>query len=72
MTGIQVQGTEQVLRGTLAACKFTLFQIEADRVTAAVSVNMPREGRVIKRLIETGRAVDKTALADPAVRLDAI
>jgi 3-phenylpropionate/trans-cinnamate dioxygenase ferredoxin reductase subunit len=61
-----------VIRGDLAARKFIAFWLSKRRVLAAMNVNIWDVTEPIKQLIHSGKRIDTTRLADPAVPLDAL
>ncbi|WP_323745050.1 NAD(P)/FAD-dependent oxidoreductase [Noviherbaspirillum malthae] len=64
MIGLSRQDASLVLRGSLSDRKFTLFQVNGNKITAAVSVNSPRDMKQVKRLMKKGAAVNVADLAD--------
>jgi 3-phenylpropionate/trans-cinnamate dioxygenase ferredoxin reductase subunit len=72
MIGLARQDATQIVRGSLEDRQFTLFQVAGGRITAAVSVNTPRDMRQAKRLMKKGTLVSVEDLADFSVRLDTL
>jgi 3-phenylpropionate/trans-cinnamate dioxygenase ferredoxin reductase subunit len=60
---------ERVTRGRLDDLDFIAFDIEGDRVVAAVAMNRGRDIAAARRLIERRIVVDRTRLADDDVPL---
>lgn len=69
IAGIPERWSEVVFRGDITGRDYMIFLLEAGRVVGAISVNQPRDMRFARRLLQTGKAVDATALADPAVSM---
>lgn len=72
MVGLVRQDATQILRGSLADRKFTLFQIIGDRITASVSVNSPRDMKQAKRLMKKGIAVNVDDLSNLSKGLETL
>ncbi|MFM2130343.1 MAG: hypothetical protein RL477_1889, partial [Pseudomonadota bacterium] len=71
---LQVAGAPEswdrlVVRGDPAAKKGIVFYMAQDRVVGATAFNQGREMRFLKRLIETGKPVTDTDLADEGRKL---
>jgi 3-phenylpropionate/trans-cinnamate dioxygenase ferredoxin reductase subunit len=69
LLGLPERWPEPVARGDRNGASFSLFYLDGERIVAVVSVNAPRDLRAAKRLMQLGRAVRATDLADPAVNL---
>ena len=74
---IQIAGLPEawgpvVLRGDPADRKFTAFCLQDGRLAGAIAVNSPRDLRIARGLIETGRQVSAAALVDPSVALKSL
>lgn len=63
MVGLSADGDTEVVRGSMADDRFSVFYLRDGAVVAVDAVNGPREFIVCKRLI--GRQVDPRMLADP-------
>ena len=61
-----------VLRGDLAARKFSVFHLRAGKVAAVEAVNAPQDYMIGKKLIAEGRAVAAATLADTAIPMKQI
>ena len=61
-----------VMRGEPAAGAFALFYLDGDVVQAALGVNVAKDLRFARRLIEQRRPVDATRLADPATPMSKV
>jgi 3-phenylpropionate/trans-cinnamate dioxygenase ferredoxin reductase subunit len=59
----------RITRGSLDALDFITFDLEDDRIVAAVAINRGRDIAAARRLIERRIAVDRTRLADDDVPL---
>lgn len=70
--GFPPAGGEAVLRGSMAEGRFSLFWLGGDRLTASLSVNVPIDIKVAKRLISAGKPVSAAQLADEAVVLKSL
>jgi 3-phenylpropionate/trans-cinnamate dioxygenase ferredoxin reductase subunit len=69
IVGLPERWPEPVVRGDRNGASFSLFYLDGERVVAVVSINAPRDLRAAKRLMQDGRAVRATDLADPAFNL---
>jgi NADPH-dependent 2,4-dienoyl-CoA reductase/sulfur reductase-like enzyme len=69
MAGAPERWDELVFRGEPAERSFTVFHLAGDKVVAVTTVNAIRDMRFGRMLIERGRAVDRTLLADKSVKL---
>jgi 3-phenylpropionate/trans-cinnamate dioxygenase ferredoxin reductase subunit len=69
LLGLPERWPEPVARGDPDGASFSLFYVEGERLVAVVSVNAPRDLRAAKRLMQAGKPVRATDLADPAVSL---
>jgi NADPH-dependent 2,4-dienoyl-CoA reductase/sulfur reductase-like enzyme len=58
-----------VTRGDVAGGKFMLFYMHGGKVVAANTFNLGREMRFARKLIETGKAVSESDLANEAVKM---
>jgi 3-phenylpropionate/trans-cinnamate dioxygenase ferredoxin reductase subunit len=69
LLGLPERWPEPVVRGDRHGASFSLFYLDGERIVAVVSVNAPRDLRATKRLMQLGRAVRASDLAEPAVNL---
>lgn len=69
MAGAPDRWDQIVWRGAPTDPAFTLFQLDAGKLVAAVTVNNARDMRFARMLIQRGLPVDPSALADKAVKL---
>jgi 3-phenylpropionate/trans-cinnamate dioxygenase ferredoxin reductase subunit len=72
MVGYSSDGTQQVLRGNVAARQFMTFYLADGAIVAADSVNMPREFLLARQLAEKRVKADAAMLADPASDLKSL
>ncbi len=72
MVGLPEAWERLVLRGDMAARRFTAFYLQGEQVVAANAVNNGRDIRPARELIARHIAVADTALADPATNLRAL
>ncbi len=72
MTGVAERWDQIVFRGDMEDRRFTAFYLLDGALVAANSVNLPRDVRYARKLIERKARVDADALADPAVPLKAL
>jgi 3-phenylpropionate/trans-cinnamate dioxygenase ferredoxin reductase component len=72
LLGIPHKSDESVTRGDPAADKFLQFFLYGGRIEAAAAVNNPRDLRMAKRLLQSGKEVDRVRLADPGVALQSL
>jgi 3-phenylpropionate/trans-cinnamate dioxygenase ferredoxin reductase subunit len=64
IAGAPVKWDKLVTRGDPASGKFMMFYLSAGRVVAANTFNLGRDMRFARRLIETGKVVAESDLAD--------
>lgn len=69
IAGAPVKWDKLVTRGDPAGGKFMMFYMAAGRVVAANTFNLGRDMRFAKRLIETGKMVAESDLADETSKL---
>ena len=69
MAGLATADDTAVLRGDMAADKFTLYHLRDGAIAAAHSVNKPAEHLQARKLIASGARVPPSRLADPAFDL---
>ena len=69
ITGLTVEGAEEVVRGDLDGFAGLLFQLVEGRLVAAIGLNSVRDLRFAKQIIQLGGEVSAGELADPAVKL---
>jgi 3-phenylpropionate/trans-cinnamate dioxygenase ferredoxin reductase subunit len=69
ISGAPVKWDKLVTRGDPAGGKFMMFYLHAGRVVAANTFNLGRDMRFAKRLIETGKMVTESDLADEKAKL---
>jgi len=67
--GYPTQGDTTVMRGDPAEHRFCVFTLREKRVVGAALVNSGAERRPIMNIMETGREVEASVLADAAVKL---
>jgi 3-phenylpropionate/trans-cinnamate dioxygenase ferredoxin reductase subunit len=72
LLGIPHKSDESVTRGDPAGDKFLQFFLYGGRIEAAAAINNPRDLRMAKRLMQSGKEVDRVRLADPAVALQSL
>ena len=72
LVGLPVEWDRTVTRGDRAADKFVEIYLKGERIEGAAAINEPRDIRFVRRLMQTGKAVDPARLADPAVKLQAL
>ena len=61
-----------VVRGARADAQFLEFYLADGRIQGAAAINNPRDIRMAKRMMATGKTFDPAALADPEVKLQAL
>jgi len=69
IVGLPLDADRTLLRGTLAERKFVALHLQGRRLVGATLVNLGREMRPCKALVEYGADLDLARLADPAVSL---
>lgn len=72
LLGIPHKSDEFVTRGDPATDKFLEFFLYEGRIEAVAAINNPRDLRMAKRLVQSGKEVDRTKLADPAAPLQSL
>jgi 3-phenylpropionate/trans-cinnamate dioxygenase ferredoxin reductase component len=72
LLGIPHKSDETVTRGDLGTDKFLQFFLCGGRIEAVAAMNNPRDLRMAKRLLQSGKEVDRARLADPAVALQSL
>jgi 3-phenylpropionate/trans-cinnamate dioxygenase ferredoxin reductase subunit len=65
-------GADVVLRGDLAAGKFTAFHYDGDALRGACAINRPAEFGAARRLLQLGVALPRERAADAAFALDSL
>jgi 3-phenylpropionate/trans-cinnamate dioxygenase ferredoxin reductase subunit len=65
-------GADVVLRGDLAAGKFTAFHYEGDMLRGACAINRPAEFGAARRLLQLGVPLPRERAADAAFALDSL
>ena len=69
IVGLPLAADHTLLRGTLAERKFVALHLQGRKLVGATLVNLGREMRPCKALIECGEDLDLARLANPAVSL---
>jgi 3-phenylpropionate/trans-cinnamate dioxygenase ferredoxin reductase subunit len=69
MLGHSPPTPDRVVRGSLPARDFIAFDLDGDRIVAAVALNRGKDISAARRLIERRVSVDRTRLADEDVAL---
>jgi 3-phenylpropionate/trans-cinnamate dioxygenase ferredoxin reductase subunit len=72
LMGLASTWDRTVTRGDPASGAFTVFYLQDGRLVGAAGINTGRDVRFCRRLIQSGRPFDPAALADPAVKLQAL
>ena len=72
LVGLPADFEETVTRGDRADGSFVEFYMKGGRIDGAAAINNPRDIRFAKRLMQAEKVVDPAALADPAVKLQAL
>ena len=67
--GIPEPHHDVIERGDVTSDAYSLIYMSDGAIAAAVSINQPRDNRIISRMIEGGKSVDKRALADIKINL---
>ena len=67
--GYQAQGDTTVMRGDPSENKFCVFTLFENKIVSAALINSGAERRPVTNIIETGREVEASVLADPAFKL---
>jgi NADPH-dependent 2,4-dienoyl-CoA reductase/sulfur reductase-like enzyme len=69
VAGLPERWDSVVVRGDPAGDAYMLFQMECARPVGAMSVNLPRDMRFARRLLQAAKDVDAAALADTGVSM---
>ena len=72
MIGMPENWDQLVIRGDMAAQKFTAFYLKGGDIDGANAVNSPRELRFARMLMEQNVRPDPAALADPDIPLKSL
>ena len=72
LIGIPEGWTETVTRGDPEAGQFIMFYLKDGQIDGAAAINAPRDIRFARRLMAAGKVVDRTQLANPDVKLQAL
>jgi NADPH-dependent 2,4-dienoyl-CoA reductase/sulfur reductase-like enzyme len=72
IVGLPLDGESTILRGSVEKRQFALLHLDGSRLVGATLVNLGREMRPCKTLIESGRRLDPVQLADPSAALRAL
>ena len=72
LVGLPAGFEQTVTRGERADGSFVEFYMKGGRIDGAAAINNPRDIRFAKRLMQARKTVDPAALADPAVKLQAL
>jgi len=69
VAGMPDSWDEVVVRGDPASGAYMLFQLAGGKPVGVMSVNLPRDMRFARRILQAGKAVDAAALADTDVSM---
>ena len=69
VAGLPEAWDEVVARGDPASGSYMLFQMAGGQPVGAMSVNLPRDMRFARRLLQSGKSVDAEQLADPDISM---
>ena len=72
LVGLPSAFDDTVTRGERAQGSFVEFYLKDGRIDGAAAINSPRDIRFARRLMQAEKIVDPAALADPAVKLQAL
>ncbi|MCY4549474.1 MAG: FAD-dependent oxidoreductase [Defluviicoccus sp.] len=72
LVGLPSAFDDTVTRGERAQGSFVEFYMKDGRIDGAAAINSPRDIRFARRLMQAEKIVDPAALADPAVKLQAL
>lgn len=72
LVGLPGDFDRTVTRGERAAGSFIDFYLKDGRIDGAAAIDNPRDIRFTRRLMQAEKIVDPAALADPAVKLQAL
>ena len=72
LVGLPSAFDDTVTRGARADGSFVEFYMKDGRIDGAAAINSPRDIRFARRLMQAEKIVDPAALADPAVKLQAL
>lgn len=69
LVGLPSLAAPGIHRGDESSGQFVVFYMKDGRIDGAAAVNSGRDVRIIRRLMQAGKAVDPAKLVDPAVKL---
>jgi 3-phenylpropionate/trans-cinnamate dioxygenase ferredoxin reductase subunit len=61
--GPAYEWTEEIVRGSVDDGEFTIFYLDGDKLAAALTVGRSDDLEEARRLLASGEAVDRSALA---------
>jgi len=72
MIGLPESWEQLATRGAIAANEFITFYLKDGKIDGAISVNNPRDIRMAKRLMQSGKQVSADDLSNPDIKLQAL
>lgn len=72
LMGLPLEWDETATRGDRDAGSFVEFYLKGGKLQGAAAINNPRDLRFTRRMMMSDRTFDPAALADPAVKLQAL
>jgi len=72
MIGLPESWEQLATRGDIAANEFITFYLQDGKIDGAISVNNPRDIRMAKRLMQSGKQVSADDLSNPDIKLQAL
>ncbi len=72
MIGLPESWEQLATRGDIAANEFITFYLKDGKIDGAISVNNPRDIRMAKRLMQSGKQVSADDLSNPDIKLQAL
>jgi hypothetical protein len=72
LMGLPQSWDQAVTRGERASGAFIVFYLKDGRMVGCAGINTGRDVRFTRRMIQSARAFDAAALADPNVKLQAL
>jgi 3-phenylpropionate/trans-cinnamate dioxygenase ferredoxin reductase subunit len=72
MIGLPESWEQLATRGDIVANEFITFYLKDGKIDGAISVNNPRDIRMAKRLMQSGKQVSADDLSNPDIKLQAL
>lgn len=70
--GLPLEWSEPVIRGDVAARRYSAFYLSEGKIAAVIAVNAARDVNIARRLIQRNVSVSAAQIADPQRKLDSL